>query len=70
MNDAEHKATFIVIGGWVLYSDRVALKLRDGGCRVNATILKDGADNPDWRQFHHRVARSLAKLQAAKVKPV
>lgn len=66
MSDAEQKASFVVIGDLVLYGDRVALVPKDGGCKANATILELGADDTDWRQFQHRIARSLAKLQAAK----
>ena len=69
IDDVEKKASFVVIGDLVVYTDRVALTARDGGCAMKATILEDGPDNPDWRQFHHRLARSLAKMQAAKPKP-
>jgi hypothetical protein len=68
VNDLEQKASFVVIGDLVVYTDRVALTAKDGGCAMRTTILEDGPDNPDWRQFHHRVERSLAKLQAAKPK--
>ena len=69
VNDVEQNASFVVIGDLVVYTDKVALTAKDGGCAMKTTILEDGPDNPDWRQFHHRVARSLAKLQAAKAKP-
>jgi hypothetical protein len=69
INDAEKKASFVVIGDLVVYTDKVALTPTEDGCAMKATILEDGPDNPDWRQFHHRLARSLAKLLAAKSKP-
>lgn len=68
VNDVEQKASFVVIGALVVYTDRVALAAKTGGCGMKTTILEDGPDNPDWRQFHHRVQRSLTKLQAAKPK--
>ncbi|MGA8740290.1 MAG: hypothetical protein WB561_03785 [Terracidiphilus sp.] len=69
MNDAEQKASFIVIGDLVLYTDTVALTPKAGSCRAKASVIELGADNLEWRQFQHRVARSLAKLQATKPKP-
>ena len=68
VNDVEQKASFVVIGDLVVYTDKVALTAKGGGCAMKTSILEDGPDNPDWRQFHHRVERSLAKLQAAKPK--
>ena len=68
MNDVEQKASFIVVGNLTAYTDKVALTAKDAGCAMKVTILEIGPDNPDWRQFHHRVERSLAKLQAAKPK--
>ena len=69
VNDVQQKASFIVIGNLITYTDIVALTATNGGCAMKATILEAGSDNPDWRQFHHRLAQSLAKLQAAKPKP-
>jgi hypothetical protein len=69
MNDVEQKASFIVVGNLTAYTDKVALTAKDAGCAMKVTILEIGPDNPDWRQFHHRLERSLAKLQAAKPKP-
>ena len=69
MNDIAQKASFIVVGNLTTYTDKVALTAGDGGCAMKATILEVGSDNPDWRQFHNRLAKSLAKLQAAKPKP-
>jgi len=69
MNDLDHRASFIVIGNLNPYTDRVALTAKDAGCTIKTTILEVGADNSDWRQFHHRLAQALVKLQAAKAKP-
>jgi hypothetical protein len=68
-SDSEQRAAFIVVGNLTTYTDRVALVAKDGSCAMKATILEVGSDNPDWRQFHHRLAKSLLKLQAAKPKP-
>ncbi len=64
MNDAKQRASFVVVGDLVLYTQKVALEPKDNGCRVNATMIELGPDNLEWRQFQHRTARSLAKLQA------
>jgi hypothetical protein len=69
MNDVEQKASFIVVGNLTAYTDKVALTAKDGGCAMKATILEVGTASSDWSQFHHRLAKSLAKLQAAKPKP-
>ena len=69
MSDVGQKASFTIIGNLTLYTDRVALMAKDGGCAMKATFLQEGADDSDWRQFHHRLERSLARLQAAKPKP-
>jgi hypothetical protein len=69
MNDVERKASFTVVGNLTAYADSVALTAKDGGCAMKATFLEVGADDSDWRQFHHRLERSLAKFQAAKPKP-
>ena len=68
ISDVQQKASFIVVGNLTAYTDRVALTAADGGCAMKATFLEVGSDNSDWRQFHHRLERSLAKLQAAKPK--
>ena len=68
MNDVDEKASFIVVGNLTTYTDRVAVTAKDGGCAMKATILQVGADDSDWRQFRHRLEKSLAKLQAAKPK--
>ncbi len=69
VDDAGLRASFVVVGNLTTYTDKVALTAKDGGCAMKATILEVGAANSDWLQFHHRLARSLAKLQAAKPKP-
>jgi len=68
MNDVAQSAAFTVVGNLTAYTDRIALTPRDGGCAMKATFLQIGPDNSDWRQFQHRLARSLQKLQAAKPK--
>jgi hypothetical protein len=69
MNDVEQKASFTIIGSLTVYTDRISLTAKDGGCAMKATFIQEGPDDSDWRQFHHRLERSLAKLQAAKPKP-
>ncbi len=69
MNEVEQKASFTIIGSLTVYTDKVALTAKDGGCAMKATFIQEGPDDSDWRQFHHRLERSLAKLQAAKPKP-
>jgi hypothetical protein len=69
INDSEQKASFVVVGALTQYTDKVALTAKDGGCAMKATFLEVGPADSDWRQFHHRLERSLAKLQAAKSKP-
>ena len=68
MDDFGQRARFVVIGARGNYTQTVKLKSRDGGCVANATVIELGPDNMDWRQFQHRLAQSLAKLQAAKPK--
>jgi hypothetical protein len=68
MDDLGQRAAFTVVGELTAYTDRVALRVQDSACAMNATIDQVGADNVDWRQFHHRLAQALAKLQAAKPK--
>jgi len=69
MDDIRQRAQFVVIGARGHYTQKVELKARDGGCLANATVQQMGSDNADWRQFHHRLAQSATKLQAAKPKP-
>ena len=69
MNDRLQRTSFFVIGDLVEYTDKVALVTRDGGCLMKADFVELGPDNPDFRQFRHRVERSLAKMQAEKPKP-
>lgn len=68
-NDLTLRISFTVVGNLTAYTDRVALTATDGGCAMQATISEVGAASTDWFQFHHRLAKSLAKLQAAKPKP-
>lgn len=68
MNEVEQKASFAIVGSLTVYTDRIALTARDGGCSMKATFIQEGPDDSDWRQFHHHLERSLAKLQAAKPK--
>jgi hypothetical protein len=69
MDDFGQRARFVVIGARGNYTQTVKLKAKDGGCAANATIIELGPHNMDWRQFQHRLAHSLARLQAAKPKP-
>jgi hypothetical protein len=69
MSDFDQRAQFVVVGNLTTYLDSVALKTAGDGCAMKAAISEVGADNADWRQFHNRIARSLAKRQAAKPKP-
>ena len=69
INDVEQKASFTIIGNLVVFTQKVALTARDGVCAMKATFIQTGPDDSDWRQFHHRLERSLAKLQPAKPKP-
>lgn len=66
MDDAGQRASFIIVGSTPHYTQRVALSVKDGGCLANATIYEIGADNDEWRLFHHRLAKSVVKLQATK----
>ena len=68
MNEAEQKVSFTIIGSLTVYTDRIALTAKDGGCAMKATFIQEGPDDSDWLQFHHRLERSLAKLQASKPK--
>lgn len=68
IDDLNHKASFVVVGNLTQYTDRVALVGNDGSCEMKSTFLEVGSDNTDWRQFHHRLAQSLAKFEAAKPK--
>jgi hypothetical protein len=69
MDDEDLRASFVVVGALTHYTDKVALTATDGGCALDAKILDVGPENVDWRQFHHRLDKSLAKLHAAKPKP-
>ena len=69
IDDVQQKARFVVVGNLTSYTDKVTLTAKDSGCSLSAAFLEVGPDNSDWLQFHHRLAKSLAKLQAAKPKP-
>ena len=69
MNDVAQKASFVVVGALTPYTDRIALTAKGGGCQVTEAFLENGPDDSDYLQFHHRLARSLKKLQVAKAKP-
>jgi hypothetical protein len=69
LDNVGQRARFVVIGARGNYTQKVELKPMNGGCEANATILELGPDNSDWRQFQHRLAQSLSRLQAAKPKP-
>lgn len=65
-DDTTQRATFVVVGNLTQFTDRVALIPKDGSCELKTTFLEVGSDNDDYRQFHHRLAQALTKLQAAK----
>jgi hypothetical protein len=68
ISDLDQRASFTVVGNLTPYTDRIALTAKDGGCAIKTAFLEVGPDNSDYLQFHHRVAKSLTKLQAAKSK--
>lgn len=68
LNDLDLKASFIVIGDPFLYTDRVGLLEKNGGCEMKTDIGDIGAENTNYRQFRTRVQRSLGRLQEAKTK--
>ena len=68
-DEYRQKALFVIVGALAHYTQKVTLTAKNGGCWANATIFELGPDNSDWRQFQHRLALSLVKLQAAKPKP-
>jgi hypothetical protein len=70
IDDAGQKARFVVVGELNPINEKVELKAKGGGCMADATITELGPGNSGWLQFHHRLAQSLAKLQAAKPKSV
>lgn len=65
VNDLTLKASFMVVGNLVRYTDRVALTEEDGGCRMELRMLQVGPDNSDERGFRHRLRRSLSKVENA-----
>ena len=68
MDDTGQRASFVIIGSTSHFTQKVALSVEGGGCLANATIYEIGPDNTEWRLFQHRLAKSVAKLQAAKPK--
>jgi len=66
VNDLTLRASFMVVGNLVRYTDRVALSEEDGSCRMDLRMLQVGPDNSDERGFRHRLKRSLAKVQTLK----
>jgi hypothetical protein len=66
VNDLTMRASFMVVGNLVRYSDRVALTEEGGGCRMDLRMLQVGPDNSDTRGFRHRLKRSLAIVEKAK----
>ncbi|WP_348265297.1 hypothetical protein P8935_12290 [Telmatobacter sp. DSM 110680] len=69
IDDAAQRASFVVVGRFTPYTQKVELTAKNGSCTAKATIDQVGPENSDWRQFQHRVAKALATLQAAKPKP-
>jgi len=65
VNDLQFRASFVVVGNLVMYTDRVALTERNNGCAMKLTMLQVGADNTDEHGFRKRFGKALAKLQAA-----
>ncbi|HWE83454.1 MAG TPA: hypothetical protein VG267_00815 [Terracidiphilus sp.] len=66
VNDLDLHASFIVIGDLIVYTDRVTLIPKEGGCSIKEDIGEVGAENVNWRAFHKRLGQSLAKMRAAK----
>ena len=66
VNDLQFRASFVVVGNLVMYTDRVALTERDNGCAMKLMMLQVGADNTDERGFRKRFSKALLKLQTAK----
>lgn len=66
VDDLNLRASFVVVGNLTQYTDKVSLTARNGNCELKSAFLEVGSDNTDWRQFHHRLAKSLAKWLASK----
>jgi hypothetical protein len=67
-DDYRQRASFVVVGERPQYTEKVELTAKDGSCWAKAIVVQDGVGDGDWRQFHHRLAQSLTRLQAAKPK--
>jgi hypothetical protein len=65
LNDLKLRASFVVVGNLVQYTDRITLTEQDQGCRMDLQMFQVGSDNSDERGFRHRLKRSLMKLEAA-----
>lgn len=68
VNDLDLRASFVVIGDRFLYTDRVALVEKNGGCEMKMDIGDIGAENTNFRQFRTRVEHSLTRQESAKTK--
>lgn len=66
VNDLDLHASFIVVGDLILYTDRVTLYQKNGGCAIREEIKEVGAENPNTRAFNSRLEKSLERLQMAK----
>jgi hypothetical protein len=65
-NDLSLRASFIVVGNLVQYTNRIALTEQESGCRMDLRMLQVGSDNSDERGFRKRLKKELAKLEAVK----
>jgi len=66
VNDLDLHASFLVVGDLIVYTDRVTLFVKGDGCAIKEDIKEVGAENPNTRQFHKRLEKTLEKLQMAK----
>jgi hypothetical protein len=66
MSDTGQNAAFLVVGERPAHTDRVALTSKDSGCSLTLAFVQIGAENSNERGFRKHVAKSLAKIQAAK----
>lgn len=66
VNDLDLRASFIVVGDLIIYTNRVTLLPKEGGCTIKEDIHEVGAENVTWRAFHKRLGQTLARMRAAK----
>jgi hypothetical protein len=66
VDDLNMRVSFIVVGNLTTYTDRVALNTLETGCQMKLAITQVGSDDSDARGFRKRLAKSLAKVEAAK----